>query len=341
MKPRTPASPKPIARLILPATTLALLIALAVLWQRHRALAGQHDAATHELRTVREQLAAAQQRTQRFEARPGSRRIETQPFQVEAGARAVPEPTMEKMEKFAVPFGPAERKEMQRLQALHEKAALDTRYAALFKALKLPAEKLERFKALLIDRELAFGDALTAALEQGIDPQRDAAAFKQAVGSAQAEVDRSIAELLGSSYADYQNYRDTLPQRSIVEQLAQKLSYTPEPLSEAQSAEMLRILAATRAPPPGAATESAEMVFIGVPGGAVHVGGGAPISDSALAAAENVLSSAQLQALREIQQMQQAQQEAMTLLPGPPVGGRAGLGGQSVAPMRGPRRGGG
>jgi len=47
-----------------------------------------------------------------------------------------------------------------------------------------------------------------------------------------------------AQFAQYQNYEQTLPQRNVVTQLAQSLSYTGTPLQDAQVAQLVNILAA-------------------------------------------------------------------------------------------------
>jgi hypothetical protein len=221
--------------------------------------------------------------------------------------------------------------EMQRLRSLQQKAALDARYAGLFKSLNLDAGKLDRFKTLLAEREATMQDVMMAARDQGIDPRRDAAAFRQMVAAAQSEVDSQLKSLLGdAAFTEYEQYSKTQPQRATVDQLRQSLSYTSEPLSDTQATQLVQILAAntpvaadgtsTMPPPEGGGGRGGRG-----PGGAGLAGAAtAPITTAAVAAAQTVLTATQLQTLQQMQTLQQAQQQAMQLIRGAEAAGASG-----------------
>ena len=214
-----------------------------------------------------------------------------------------------------------DRPETARLMGLQQKAQVDSRYAALFKKLGLAPDKLAQLKSLLADKLAAPMDVMAAAGQQGVDPVRNPQEFRQLVQDAQAQVDDRIKGLLDSgSYAQYQNYLQTEPQRTIVNQLQQSLSYTDTPLTDIQSDQLVQILASTT-PTPGAgpigpasvayvskAGGGSAMIAVGAPtpDGPMFWGGGVSVSDAAIAQARNVLAPAQVQALQEIQQQQQA-----------------------------------
>jgi hypothetical protein len=141
--------------------------------------------------------------------------------------------------------------------------------------------------------------------------------------------------LLGDTdYSAYQNYQSTLPQRGVVNQLQQSLSYTASPLTEAQADQLVQILAQNQ--PPGSAgagqNVTVSRVVAGVGGGpeiASYVGpgggfGGAPITDAAVAAARPVLNDSQIAALEQLQQQQAQMRAAMQSMgsqPAPDGGG--------------------
>jgi hypothetical protein len=214
-----------------------------------------------------------------------------------------------------------DRPEMARLLAVQQKAQVDARYAALFKKLGLPPDKLAQFKSLLADRLSTPIDVLAAASQQGVNPIQDPQAFRQLVQSAQAEIDGKIQALLDpGTYAQYQDYVQTEPQRAVVSQLQQTLSYTDTPLTAAQADQLVQILAQTApARAGGASGPTVGYVATAGPGGggaafAMAVpppdGGGGPggslVTDAAVAQAQGVLSTPQIQALQQIQQQQQA-----------------------------------
>jgi hypothetical protein len=202
-----------------------------------------------------------------------------------------------------------EKPEMQKLMAIQQRAALDSRYAALFKSLNLSPEQLSKFKDLLVEKGSAIADVMAAARSQGVSPQTDPAQFKALIADAQAQADANIQATLGdAAFAQYQQYQQTLPQRNVVNQLAQSLSYTNTPLTDAQTEAMVQLLASTSPPSSDAAITRAEIAAsIGNGFGGGGGGGGSQISDAAIAQASSVLAATQLQALQQLQQSQQAQ----------------------------------
>lgn len=224
--------------------------------------------------------------------------------------------------------------EVQALLSIQQKAAVDARYAALFKNLNLAPEQLEKFKSLLADRGNTLLDILSVARDQGIDPRQDPEAFRKLMTSAQDDLNNSLKSVIGdTAFAQYQNFEQTQAQRNVVNQLQQRLSYTDTPLTPAQAEQMVQILAANTPPVrrtgAGGATgqtQSAGGVDFG--GLAMLAGGGgglsaltaggrgdnAPITATAVNQAQAVLSGPQFTALQQLQQQQQAQQQLQQLM---------------------------
>jgi hypothetical protein len=201
-----------------------------------------------------------------------------------------------------------DRPEIQKLMAIQQRATLDTRYAALFKNLNLSPAQLEQFKNLLVEKQTAITDALAAARAQGINPRTDPEDFQKLVADAQSEADNNIKATLGdASYAQYQQYQQTLPQRNVVNQLAQSLSYTSTPLTSAQSEQMVQILAANTPASTNSAANNVRSAVTSALG--VGLGGqlNSPITSSAITQAQTVLAPEQVQALQQLQTAQQAQ----------------------------------
>ena len=230
-----------------------------------------------------------------------------------------------------------DRPEMQRLAALQQRAALDPRFAPLFKTLSLSLEKLATLKDLLAEKEATMMDTMRAARDQGLDPRSDAEGFKKLMAATQAETDSAIKAAIGeTAYAQYEQYQATQPQRNVVSQLQQSLSYTNEPLTTAQAERLVQVIASA-APATGAATVGGPgegggggrggPPGSGVGGGLGGTGGTAIVTLAAVAQAQAVLSVTQLQALTQIQQLQQAQQHVQALMRASGAGGR-GTGGE-------------
>ncbi len=295
-----------------------------VAWQQYRELASLRDTGgdASDQSGLRRQLAAAQQRLRELQDELASRRsagpvaADEPPGPARGPADAGGNPGGRRGGGPGDPRAFLENPQVQKLLQQQQKLALDGRFAPLFKALNLSPASLDQFKSLLLEKQTVMPDVMAAAREQGVEPRDNPQEFRKMVAAAQADVDGSIKSLLGDEgFANYQQYQQTLPQRSVVNQLQQSLSYTNAPLSTTQADQLVQILAST-APQPtaGASGMPPEMGgrggFGGGPGGGM--GGGpvtAPITTEAVALAQQVLSTPQLEALQQLQQTQQAQEQ--------------------------------
>lgn len=237
--------------------------------------------------------------------------------------------------------------EVQAMLSLQQKAGIEARYATLFKNLNLPPDQVEKLTALLAERSTTMQDVMSAARDQGINPRENPDAFRKLVADAQNEINKGIKTVIGDQgFAQLSNYEQTLPQRNVVNELQQRLSYTSSPLTAAQAEQMVQILASTApqrttstagpplpdagvrmGPPPGGrggpdvgamlgalgAGPGLGMIMDGGRGGGGG-GGTAPVTPAAVAQAQSVLAPAQVAALQQIQQQQQAQQQLRQLV---------------------------
>jgi hypothetical protein len=212
--------------------------------------------------------------------------------------------------------------------ALQQRGQISSRYAGLFRALGLPADKLAQFKDLLLEKQTVRNDVLLAATQQGINPLANPQEFRQLEASMQAEIDTKIKTTLGpNGFTEFQTYQQTQAQRGVIDQLQASLSYTATPLSTTQSDQMVEILGRTGPARGGSPTNSA-------------------VTDATIAAAQGVLAPPQVQSLQEIQQQQQAGAELQRLMGrgqgAGPMGGLPGAlnGAGGLLPGRGMRPGG-
>ncbi len=190
--------------------------------------------------------------------------------------------------------------EFAKAVSIQQRSALDVRYAALFKQLNLSPAELEKFKDLLVERQTARMDVLTAARENGLNPRENRDEIRKLTEEAQAEVDANIKAALGDARFDqYQNYEATQPQRNLVGQLDQRLSYTSTPLNSTQSEFLVNALATST---PGAVDQAPG-------GGPGNWGGGGRVlvTDEVIQKAQSVLTPDQVSALKQLQSEQQAQ----------------------------------
>jgi hypothetical protein len=239
------------------------------------------------------------------------------------------------------------------VQAL-QKAALDARYAALIRNLNLSPEQGEKLKSLIADGQAARQDAMAAARAAGIDPRTDRQGFEKLVADAQAQSDSAIKAAIGDDgFAALQQYNQTMPQRNLVNQLQQQLSYSA-PLSNQQAEQLVQLLATNTGQRGGAGQGQGfggggrggfggggfgGGGFGGVGalmgGGAGGGGfGGAQITTATITQAQTFLAPAQVQALQQMQQSQQAQQQVQRQIQQVTRGNQNGAGG-----ARGGRRG--
>ena len=170
---------------------------------------------------------------------------------------------------------------------IEQEARLDSRYSSLFKELNLPPEKLAALKALLAERESASREVWASAAAQGLNPRDNRDQLRQLTADLQAEVDANIKSTFGDSVSSaLAAYNASAPQRSTVGDLAQKLTYSSQPLNDSQAQQLTRILGDT-----------------GTPAGRTVL-----ITAATLVQAQGVLTADQITVLKSLQAEQQARQ---------------------------------
>lgn len=228
--------------------------------------------------------------------------------------------------------------EVQAMINATQKARIDAQYAALFKSMNLSPDQAEKVKTLLADRTNTMQDVMNAARDQGINPRTDPQGYQQLVASAQNDINNGLKAVLGDAgFSQLQNYEQTMPQRNVVNQLQQRLSYTDMPLTLSQADQLVQVLASNPAPQRtnangtpvqggrggmvaiagGGVAGAAVDAFFGGGGGGIGalIGGGgggggtATVTPAAVAQAQSVLAAPQVAALQQIQQQQQTQQQ--------------------------------
>lgn len=196
--------------------------------------------------------------------------------------------------------------EVAPLIAAQQRAMIDSRYASLFKSLNLNPADLEKFKNLLAEKQNSFRDVMAAARAQGLDPRENRAEFRQLVDQANAEIDNNIQSMLGANaFTQYKQYEQTLPQRTLVSQLDQRLALNGAPLNQSQSEQLVQILAQNTPAQNGNRGDAGMRGFFGGNAGRV------PVTDHAIAQASSVLAPAQVAALQQLQAEQEVQRKLM------------------------------
>lgn len=201
---------------------------------------------------------------------------------------------------------------------VYQEGSLDARFAELFRKLNLTGEELARIKRLLAEKENAEFDVYAIG-ETVQDAPLSTEELRSTVREVRMQVEDELRLSLGAErYELYREYVHTLPQRTTVAQLEQRLSYSSTPLTPGQSEAMVRVLAANAAPKEAvlvapsavlAGTEAMESVPV-VRQNAIS----AVVSESAMMESQHVLSAAQMDALRQIQFEQHSALRASQLI---------------------------
>jgi hypothetical protein len=291
---------KNLSLLILAAASFALAV---FAWIQHRELAELRTRKADEnaVEAVFEKrLAAAQDNVRELEKQLDELRTGAL-AQQKSGALVPPAGDPSSMSWMTGLASFIDRPEMQRMFTTQQRLAIERRFARLFKQLNLPPEQQEKFKALLLEQQTAAMDTFIVAAQKGLNPMQNEAELSKLAKDAQGDVDRQIKELLGdASYSQYDSFRKAEPQRAVVAQLQQNLSYDDEPLTRDQSEKLAQVLSATSG-----------------------TGRASRISEEAIAQTRSFLSPSQTKALEELRQTQLQHAELRRgLLPPAPSGGK-------------------
>jgi len=290
---------------VLPALTVALGLTaagcLVYAWQLHNQLgASAAEAATKakELARLQAQVVTLEHEALRPAEAPAPDIVDPANLPPRPAAPDTGRPGAARAEAFAA-F--RNSPEAQRLMAVQRRAMLDGRYAALFRKLNLSPADLEKFKSLLVDKQSAAMDVMAAAREQGLNPRDNREQIGELIRNFEAETDASIRTTLGeAAFQQYQQYEQTAPQRNMVGQIEQRLSYSSTPLYGNQSEQLVNLLASTS--PASARSTPATPALLGAAGG----NRGVTITDAVITQSEGFLSPPQVEALRQLQQEQAA-----------------------------------
>jgi RNA polymerase sigma factor (sigma-70 family) len=189
--------------------------------------------------------------------------------------------------------------QFQNQLAIEAMPLLDGRYGAFFKSQALTPEAIATLKRALIDRQLSARDAMELAAKGG--RRADFQATEKIVNEATAAPTQDLKNLLGDAgYLQFRQYESTLQERTTVTQLQQSLSYTSEPLSEAQSDQLIQLIARNSATPGR---------FDIASGGPLFTADAAAITDQDIAQAADLLSPSQIQTMKNLQAAEKARKE--------------------------------
>lgn len=118
-----------------------------------------------------------------------------------------------------------------------QKIALDMSYGSLFSEMELPPDELNKFKELLVDKQMAFIDMSPGMMGPGsADEMKERSRTIKAITE---EYNDKVRLAIGEQYYEmYREYKDTLPDRMQVNQFKQLLA-TSNPLDEEQEQDLI------------------------------------------------------------------------------------------------------
>ncbi len=193
-----------------------------------------------------------------------------------------------------------------------QKGTLDLTYASLYSYLKLPPQKLEALKGLLLDRQMAFMDIGLDVMNASLSAE-EKQAKAEAAERLKKEYDAKLHELLGEENVElFERYEETQPERSQLLFFKQALAGT-EPLTEEQEHDLITAMHEERvnysfstgseSPSGGGADVSTEE------GIARHMEDLAGLQERYAARAAEVLTETQLEQFRASQERQRSMHE--------------------------------
>ncbi len=190
----------------------------------------------------------------------------------------------------------AEDAEFREVVAAQARDRLDLFYGHLFQTLSLPADQLDRFKDLLVEKQRLKLDIVEAQQDLGYPRQESSSVFHDSVNVGQQNLDAEIAALLGDSgYVKYLQYREDLVQWTAVNKVTERLRSTASPLTDEQAGRLVVLLR-------GSLLRIRYPYTFDIGFGAglfpAHIGSG--LTDRAILQAGKIISPDQLEALREL-----------------------------------------
>jgi hypothetical protein len=182
---------------------------------------------------------------------------------------------------------------MQRMNA-QARLLMQQRYAGLFAKLGLTADQTESLTKLLSDKQLVISDVAVAALQNGGDLRADPDAFQTLLVTAKAGIEDQMRSLLGDGgYAQYLAFTQDIVSSNSMIRMQRVLANTPDVLTDDQSTQLKLLLSRTD--------------------------GNGRITPRVISDAKAFLSPAQIQALQQANDIQQAASQNRTEAALPPA----------------------
>jgi hypothetical protein len=275
-----------------------VVIALGLLvWRQHQAIAALQD-----LTAVSAERPESEQRPLRWGSMrsSGGGAASTQTALPDRDTRLRDERRVEGLAELM------ENPKFLRAMVSHQRTMLDGRFGELFRRLDLNDEELESLRALLIGKQNAALDVRTVSRGE-VGGALSGNEVKQAASRARSDVDELIRQTLGEErYGIYKAYEASMPQRSTVAQLQQRLSYSDTPLERRQAEALVDLMVEVSGdsiipsrPGVSVVVDPSDQQAVPIVHGAEQ---SSPITPEMLAMAREVLDPPQLKAFAELGQ---------------------------------------
>jgi len=230
-----------------------------------------------------------------------------------AAAEAKADPAPEKAAPMAGLAQMLKNPGMKEMIRAQQKGQHEMLYGSLFKCLQLPADAMDKFKELLLDRQMALVDS-SMDLMSGMATAEEKKAAGEKIKELTAAYDAQVKELLGDeNYGIYKAYEETQAERMQVSLFKGSLS-TADQLSDEQEDSLIRAMHEARSgftfSVPDVNNQHAADPSQFTPEGIEKIlADSARLQEQYVAKAAEVLTPAQLEQFKANQKQQQAMQE--------------------------------
>lgn len=270
--------------------TLALTFTAAALVVQRRQLVEQHTTVQTLRRELSMQVKAAARQVAEVTAAsdlkpdnspaaiPAATTETTMPAHTAAtGVASSPAPVDKRLEKWR---SDANEPDVMRRLGIQAQLQVQRHYGELFKTMGLTIEQADAFAKLLVDKKQVALDIAAASIERGNDPSDDPAEYRDLVAATKGDLENQIHALLGDGkYDQYKAFDRVGGQTAVVSHLEQVLRSTSAPLTPQQSTRLQQVM-----------TENDT----------------SRVSASVVKGARDFLAPTQLEALKDLRALQQA-----------------------------------
>jgi len=132
--------------------------------------------------------------------------------------------------------------DMKKMMRQQQGAMMDMMYGGLFKELRLTPDEIDKFKELLLDRQMKAVEAGGAFMQLQSEDNDKTAAISE-LAEQQKEFDEQVKAFLGDArYTQYKDYNETMTERMTLNQCSKQIAGGRNPLNADQTSQLLEIM---------------------------------------------------------------------------------------------------